>query len=128
MTSPWTMADAIPTRGQVESDLATALTQFEREHMGRGPRSARAYLVGDLAVIRLSGILSAAEQALSLEPGGVDLIKQVRSRMIEAAEASLFGMVARATGTEVVSMHTDLSTRSGERVFVFVLATEPRTR
>lgn len=122
------MNRTLRTRGQIEADVATALTQFERDHMGRGPRGARAHLVGELVVIRLAGILSPAEQALSTENGGVDLIKQVRSRMIEAARSVLHGLIESATGEEVVSMHTDLSTRTGERVFVFVLAREPAMR
>lgn len=116
------------TRGQIEAEVATALTQFERDHMGRGPRTARAHLIADLVVVRLAGILSAAEQTLSRESGGVDLIKQLRSRMIEAATPVLYDLVVKAAGVEVVSMHTDLSTRTGERVFMFVLAREPEMR
>lgn len=114
----------MPTRGQVEAEIATALTQFERDHMGRGPRSARAHLLGELVLVRLAGILSPAEQVLSEQPGGVDLIKQVRSRMIEGAKDQLQRLIGKATGADVVSMHTDLSTRTGERVFVFVLDRE----
>lgn len=122
------MTKALRTRGQLEAEVAAALTQFERDHMGRGPRGARAHLVADMVVVRLAGILSPAEQALSLEAGGVDLIKQVRSRMIEAAQETLWSLVQAAAGVKVVSMHTDLSTRSGERVFVFVLEQEPEVR
>lgn len=116
------------SRGQIEADVAAALSQFERDHMGRGPRSARAHLIGEVVAVRLGGILSVAEQTLSREPGGVELIKQLRTRLIEAARPRLDELVTDATGVDVVSMHSDLSTRTGERVFLFILEREPDMR
>ena len=72
-------------------------------------------------LVRLKGILSAAEQQLSLEPGGVELIKQMRSRLIEGSAEMLARLVAEQTGVPVATMHADISTRTGERVFVFGL-------
>jgi uncharacterized protein YbcI len=110
------------TRGQIEAAISAALTRFEREHLGRGPREARTHLLGDQVLVRLRGILSPAEQQLATEPGGVELIKQVRSRLIEGSRGAIVALVEEQVGVAVVSMHTDLSTRTGERVFVFRLA------
>lgn len=107
------------TRGQVEAEITAALTQFERDHLGRGPREARTTLLGDQVLVRLKGILTPAEQALARDPGGVELIKQMRSRLIESASPMLAQLVEEASGARVVSMHTDISTRTGERIFVF---------
>ncbi len=109
------------TKGQIEAAVTAALTQFERDFLGRGPREARTFIVQDLVLVRMKGILSTAEQQLSLEPGGVELIKQVRSRLIEGSNAALGRLVEAEVGVPVVSMHTDISTRTGERVFVFGL-------
>jgi uncharacterized protein YbcI len=109
------------TQGQVEAAVTTALTQFERDYLGRGPRDARTFLIQDLVVVRLRGILSPAEQQLALQPGGVELIKQVRSRLVESSSEALARLVEEATGARVVTMHTDISSRSGERVFLFGL-------
>lgn len=109
------------TKGQIEAAVTAALTQFERDFLGRGPREARTFVVQDLVLVRMKGILSNAEQQISLEPGGVELIKQVRSRLIEGSDAALARLVEAETGVSVVSMHTDISTRTGERVFVFGL-------
>lgn len=109
------------TLGQTEAAVTAALARFERDHLGRGPKDARTFVLQDMVLVRLTGILSPAEQQLSREPGGVDLIKQMRSRLIEAARDTIVGLVEDATGAGVVSMHTDLSTRTGERVFVFCL-------
>ena len=109
------------TKGQIEAAVTAALTQFERDFLGRGPREARTFIVQDLVLVRLKGILSVAEQQLSLEPGGAELIKQVRSRLVEGASDVLARFVEAETGVPVVSMHTDISTRTGERMFVFEL-------
>lgn len=109
------------TKGQIEAALTTALTQFEREFLGRGPKDARTFIVADMVLVRLKGILSPAEQKLGIEPGGVELIKQMRSRLIESSSAVLVQMVEEATGARVETMHTDISSRTGERIFVFGL-------
>jgi len=109
------------TKGQIEAAVTAALTQFERDFLGRGPREARTFIVQDLVLVRLKGILSTAEQQLSLEPGGAELIKQVRSRLVEGSADTLARVVEAETGVPVVSMHTDISTRTGERVFIFEL-------
>lgn len=109
------------TKGQIEASITTAFTQFEREFLGRGPKDARTFILADIVLVRLKGILSPAEQKLGVEPGGVELIKQMRSRLIEGSSVVLVRMVEEATGAKVVTMHTDISTRTGERLFVFGL-------
>ena len=109
------------TKGQTEAAITEAITRFEREHLGRGPRQARTYIIQDVILVRLTGILSPAEQHLSREPGGIELLKQMRSRLIEASSKTIEALVSTATGAQVVSMHTDISSRTGERVFVFGL-------
>ncbi|HEX6041917.1 DUF2294 domain-containing protein [Longimicrobium sp.] len=113
--------DGVPTQGQVEAAVTTALTQFERDYLGRGPRDARTFIIGDLVLVRLRGILSPAEQQVAQQPGGVELIKQMRSRLVESSSEALSQLVEQATGARVVTMHTDISSRTGERVFVFGL-------
>lgn len=109
------------TKGQVESELTAAIARFERDYLGRGPKEARTFIVEDLVVVRLQGILSPAERQLSHESGGVELIKQMRTRLIESSSDALRGFVEEETGAEVISLHTDISARTGERVFVFSL-------
>jgi uncharacterized protein YbcI len=109
------------SKGQIEAAVTTAITQFERDFLGRGPKEARAFIVADLVLVRLRGVLSPAEQQLSRETGGVELIKQLRSRLIEGSRDALVEIVEQTTGATVLTMHTDLSTPTGERVFVFGL-------
>lgn len=109
------------TKGQTEAAVTQALTRFERDHLGRGPQLARTFIIQDMVVVRLTGVLSPAEKQLSREPGGVELLKQMRSRLIEGSSTTLEQMIEETTGAKVVAMHTDISSRTGERVFVFGL-------
>ena len=109
------------TQGQVEAAVTEAITKFEREYLGRGPKEARTFIVENMVVVQLQGILSPAERQLSHENGGVELIKQMRTRLIESSSDDLRALIMEETGAEVVSLHTDISARTGERIFVFSL-------
>lgn len=115
----------IKTKGQLEADLSAAITQFEREYLGRGPREARSFIIQDMLLIRLKGVLTPAEERLASERDGAQLIKQVRTRLIESARALLEQIIYEKTGAQVVTLHTDISSKNGERIFVFCLNKNP---
>ena len=119
------------THGEIESAICEGISRFEQDYMGRGPKDIRTHLLGDLVVVRLQGVLTAAEQHLvkSLSPEkGRDLLKQVRSHLIETARSIMEAMIEKATGVNVVSMHNDISTITGEKVILFTLARSPDCR
>jgi uncharacterized protein YbcI len=121
----------VKTQGEIESAICEGISRFEQDYMGRGPKDIRTRLLGDLLVVRLRGILTPAEQhlvaSLSAETGR-DLVKQVRSQLIETARPLLEAMVEKVTGVKVVSMHHDISTTTGEKVILFTLARSPDIR
>src|SRR5471030_617319 len=105
------------TQGEIEAAICEAMARFEQEYMGRGPKDIQTHLIGDLLVVRLHGVLTAAEQQLvkTLHPEkGRDLLKQVRTQLIELARPLMVTMVHIATGVSVVSLHHDISTSTGE--------------
>jgi uncharacterized protein YbcI len=110
------------TRGQLEAEIATAITQFDREHLGRGPHLVRAWILQDMILLRLQGVLTPAEETLARDPEGHHLIKEVRRQLIEGSRSLLDEMILRLTGVEVVSLHSDMSIKRGERIIVFTLA------
>ena len=119
------------THGEIESTICEGISRFEQDYMGRGPKDIRTHLFGDLLVVRLQGVLTAAEQHLvkSLSPEkGRDLLKQVRTHLIETARPVMEAMVHEITGIKVVSMHHDISTTTGEEVVLFTLARSPDLR
>ena len=104
------------------------MAHFEQEYMGRGPKDIRTHLFGDLLVVRLVGVLTAAEQhrVKALEASkGRNLLKQVRTHLIETARPVMEKMIQEITGVKVLSLHHDISTTTGEEVVVFTLATSP---
>ena len=119
------------TQGEIESAVSESMGHFEQEFMGRGPKEVRAHLINDLVVIRLQGVLTAAEQHLvkTLQPEkGRDLLKQVRSHLIETARPTMEAMIQGITGVRVLSLHHDISTLTGEEVILFTLAESPLFR
>jgi len=109
------------TKNELEAEITQAIVRFEIEYMGRGPKEARTHIVEDLIVVRLKGVLTPAEQQLSTSAEGVELIKDMRSRLRESAKAEFSRVISDATGVAVRDILTDISTASNERVFVFVL-------
>ncbi len=119
------------TQGEIEAAVYEGITRFEQEYMGRGPKDIRAHLIGDLVIVRLRGVLTAAEQQLvkSLPAEkGRDLLKQVRTHLIETARPIMEALVQEATGAKVVSLHHDISTVTGEEVVLFALGEAPSFR
>ncbi len=119
------------TLGEIEAAISEGVSRFEQDYMGRGPKDIRAHLLGDLLVVRLQGVLTAAEQhlvkALSADKGR-DLVKQVRTDLIETARPVLVSMVQDITGVMVLTLHHDISTVTGEEVVLFTLAESPILR
>ena len=122
---------AMKTQGEIEAAICERIARFEQDFMGRGPKNIHAHLIGDLVVVRLQGVLTAAEQhlvkSLSAEKGR-DLLKQVRTHLIETARPLLETMILEAVGTNVISLHHDISTLTGEEVVLFTLAEAPQYR
>ena len=119
------------TQGEIESAISDGMSRFEQEYMGRGPKDVRVHLIDNLVVVRLSGVLTAAEQHLVktlAADKGRDLLKQVRTHLIETARPTMEAMVEGIVGVKVVSMHHDISTLTGEEVVLFTLATTPPFR
>jgi uncharacterized protein YbcI len=119
------------THGEIEAAVSEGISRFEQDYMGRGPKHIHTHLLGDLLVVRLKGVLTAAEQHLvkSLpSEKGRDLLKQVRTHLLETARPVLEAMVEKVTGVKVVTMHHDISTVTGEKVILFTLARSPILR
>ena len=119
------------TQGEIEASICQGMSRFEQEFMGRGPKDIRTHLIENLVVVRLSGVLTAAEQHLvkSLPADrGRNLLKQVRTHLIETARPLMEAMVREITGIKVLSLHHDISTVTGEEVVLFTLAESPQVR
>ena len=115
------MSPQTRTRGQIEAEISDAMVKFHRERTGRGPTQARTFLVEDLVIVRLQEVLTPAERQLTGNPHGQSLIKQFHQQMYEIARKDLEEIVETATGARVLSLHNDVSTKSGEQVAIYVM-------
>ena len=117
------------TRGQTEAEISEAIIKFEKEYMGRGPLETKSYIIDDLILVRLKDVLTLAEKQL-VKSGenhkGRDLIKQVRIELLEKGRPLLESAIQKITGIKIVSLHTDISVKTGERVIIFTLADKPQ--
>jgi len=117
--------------GEILAAVCEGMSRFQQEYMGRGPKDIRAHLMEDLLVVRLQGVLTAAEQQLAKTLSGEkgrDLLKQVRTHLVETARPAMEAMIAEITGVKVTSLHHDISTVTGEEVVLFTLAAAPAFR
>lgn len=109
------------TKGQVEAEISNALIQFEKDYKGRGPEETKTIIVEDMILVRLKGVLTPAERQLAKNPEGMNLIKKVRSNLLEQGKGMIIDAVEKITGLKVLTLHTDISTKTGERVIIFSL-------
>jgi uncharacterized protein YbcI len=119
------------TQGEIEAAVCEGISRFEQDYMGRGPKNIHAHLIGDVLMVRLQGVLTAAEQQLvkSLPADkGRDLLKQVRTHLIETARPVMEAMIEEVTDAKVLSLHHDISTVTGEEIVLFTLAEAPYFR
>jgi len=109
------------TKGQLEDEICTAITKFEKEHLGRGPKEANTFIIEDMILIRLKSILTPAEENLAKDNEGAQIIKQIRRRLIESSRQHLEDIIKNITDAKISSLHTDISSKTGERIFVLCL-------
>ncbi len=109
------------TKGQLEADISAQVTKFEKENLGRGPKEVRTFIIQDLILVRLKGILTPAEEKLVSEVDGAQIIKQIRRRLIESSRPILEKLIEEIINARVITLHTDISTRSGERIIIFCM-------
>ncbi len=116
------------SKREIEREISQATIRFEKEFMGRGPLEARSYIIDDMVLVRLKNVLTPAELKLTESEEskrGRYLIKQVRQELIEQGRPLLDAMIKGVLAVNVVSLHTDISAKTGERIIVFTLEKRP---
>ncbi|WP_251943622.1 DUF2294 domain-containing protein [Staphylococcus sp. Marseille-Q5304] len=109
------------TKGTYESEISKAITQWEKDYLGRGSLSVKTDIVRDMIIVNLQGVLTQAEYKVCETNEGLLTIKRTRSKLVESGLDALYDIIDSTTGAEVKSFHTDLSSRTGERVMIFKL-------
>jgi len=109
------------TKGQIEAQISDAVSKFEKEYMGRGPKDIKTKIVQNHILIIIDGFLSPSEQKLADNNQGIKLIKDMRTALFENARNHLTELIGDIVKTNIVSMHSDVSIKTGEKVIVLTL-------
>ncbi len=106
---------------EIERAIRNAIIKFEQEFMGRGPDDVKTFVVRDLVVVRLKGVLTPAERQLAKTVEGIDMVKKLRQNLIALGRDKLCEQVNKITGAKTLALFTDIDVIIGERVFVFTV-------
>ena len=109
------------TKGGVESAIRNAVIKFEQEFMGRGPEDVRAFIIKDIVLVRLKGVLTPAERQLAKTAEGIEMVRRLRQTLIAQGREKLSQQVDDITGAKTTALFTDIDTQVGERIIVFTL-------
>lgn len=106
---------------EMETAIRNAIIKFEQEFMGRGPSDVRAFILRDIILIRLKGVLTQAERQLAKSNEGIAMVKQMRQNLISQGRDQLCRQILEITGAETTALFTDIDAKIGERVIVVTL-------
>lgn len=110
------------SKGQIEAKISEAVSKFEIEFMGRGPKQIRTLIIQDLIIVRLKGFLSQSEQKLAENSQGVELLKKVRATLFENARSYLETLIKEVIDVDIISTHSDVSTKTGEKIIIITVS------
>jgi uncharacterized protein YbcI len=109
------------TIGQLEDNIAKKVTRFYLETLGHGPKETRVYIIDDMVIVRLKGKLLPIEEKLLEREDGVGIVKDIRKVLHETVTKNLSTIVHEVTDRQVISAHSDISTKTGEVFEAFIL-------
>jgi uncharacterized protein YbcI len=111
------------TTGQAKDQIAKQVTKFYADTLGHGPKETRVYIVEDMVIVRLKEHLLPVEQKLLEGKEGIVLVKNIRKKLHEILTTNLVSIISGITGHKIITSHSDISTKTGELLEVFVLDT-----
>ena len=110
-----------PTKGALEAEVANSVVRFQREQQGRGPVEVRVHLVGDMILVRCTGIFTPTETHLSATEEGRRLIKSARQELRSIHQAEIESVIAEIVGCKVIRSYCDVDVQVAEQMEVYVL-------
>lgn len=109
------------SKKKLEAEISSALIKYQREMLGRGPQEAKTYIVHDMVITRFKGVLTTEEKHLVHHDKGKILVKKMRQILREMYSDEYENIVENFTQCKVLSSHSDISTKTGERIEVFIV-------
>lgn len=115
-------------RRQIEASISEAIAKLERTQVGRAPQQVKSYIIEDMVIIRLKGILTSIEHELTKYPEGIDLIKRSRVCLVEKAQNTFKKIIRNLLNVEVIAFYADISTKIEEASMIFTLCEKVESR
>jgi uncharacterized protein YbcI len=109
------------SKRKMEAELSESFIKLQRDLIGRGPQETKTYILDDMVIVRFKGVLTVEEKHLVDHEKGRILVKQMRQVLREMYSNNFEKIVEQHTGCKVLSSHSDISTKTGERIEVFVV-------
>ncbi|BCJ88204.1 DUF2294 domain-containing protein [Effusibacillus dendaii] len=109
------------TKNRLEAEISESYIKLQREILGRGPQETKTYIIRDMVIVRMKGVLTHEETHLVQSEKGKQLVKAMRRILREQYSQDTEGIISRITGCQVISSHSDVSTKIGEQVELFIL-------
>lgn len=111
-------------KSHMEDEITKAMISWEKKYMGRGPTEAKTDILRNMIIVYLKGIITKAEHHLVDGKDGAELVKKLRQQLVEQSRSEFEKIIKNVTSANLITMHTDISVKLGERVFVFVIDRE----
>ena len=93
--------------GSLRAELANAMVGLKKEHFGRGPTAAKAWILDDYLFVAMEGGLTRNEETL-LAAGREDVVRAYRLTFQEVVAATSIAAVEEITGREVANYHSQI--------------------
>jgi uncharacterized protein YbcI len=109
--------------GSLRAQLANAMVGMKKKYYGRGPESAKAWILDDYVFVAMEGGLTRNEETL-LADGKQDLVRSFRLSFQETMTETTTGAVEELTGRKVLSYHSQIVFDPTYAFEIFVLEPE----
>jgi uncharacterized protein YbcI len=109
--------------GSLRAAIANAMVAMKKQHYGRGPTAAKAWILDDYVFVALEGGLTRNEETL-LADGKADLVRTYRLAFQETMSEVAMGAIAELTGREVLTYHSQIVFDPARTFEIFVLEPE----
>jgi uncharacterized protein YbcI len=111
--------------GSVRAQLANAMVGMKKKYYGRGPESAKAWILDDYVFVAMEGGLTRNEETL-LADGKADLVRTYRLSFQETMTETTTAAVEELTGRKVLSYHSQVVFDPTFAFEIFVLEPEEK--
>jgi uncharacterized protein YbcI len=127
LTEPdWTRdVDTAAQQGPMRADISNAMVGLMKEYYGKGPTKAKSYINDNYVFCVMEGGLTRNEETL-LKTGQETLVREYRLRFQEAMAGTTMEAVARITGRQVLTYHSQIVFEPERAFEIFVLDSPPR--